>query len=144
MTWHITIMMMMWHDIIMMSSYWNPIEKIVSWGQDANILYSTCNDSLKLFIFSLLRDCPLNEPVPIHFSPEHLINYVMAHASSIGLYNLKASTTPTFNASSLHVSHVVLFLIAGWAFSADFCLVCPSLELRLPHLHRDVSEVVCW
>ena len=57
-------------------------------------LHSSFNDTLKPLIFGLLRDCNRNVPVPIHFSPEHLINYVCSRAHSIGMYSLTSSTTP--------------------------------------------------
>ena len=58
-------------------------------------LHPSYNDTLKPLIFNLLRDCNRNVPVPIHFSPEHLINYICSRAHTIGMYNLTPSTTPS-------------------------------------------------
>ena len=52
------------------------------------------NDSLKPLILQLLRNCVRNEPVPIHFSPEHLLTYICSRAVSIGVRHLTPSTTP--------------------------------------------------
>ena len=57
-------------------------------------LHSTFNDTLKPLILSLLRDCTRDQPVPIHFSPEHLITFICSRAQSIGLYSLSPLTTP--------------------------------------------------
>ena len=63
-------------------------------------LHSSFNDTLKPLLFGLLRDCPRNVPVPIHFSPEHLIHYVCARAHTVGLYSLTAAATPATSTSS--------------------------------------------
>ena len=58
-------------------------------------LHSTFDHTLKPFILALLRDCPLDRPLPIHFTPEHLPTFICSRAISIGLRDLKPDTTPT-------------------------------------------------
>ena len=63
-------------------------------------LHSTLNDTVKPLILGLLRDCPRNEPVPIHFSPEHLLSFICSRMRSVGIYNLSPLTTPAMLTSS--------------------------------------------
>ena len=63
-------------------------------------LHSTFNDNLKPLILSFLRDCRRDVPVPIHFSPEHLVTYVCTRAGSIGMYSLTPMSTPSSFSSS--------------------------------------------
>ena len=58
-------------------------------------LHPVFNTSIKPLILSLLRDCPRDRPVPVHFSPEHLITFVCARVRSIGLTQFTASTSPS-------------------------------------------------
>ena len=58
-------------------------------------LHPTFNDTVKPLILGLLRDCSRNEPVPIHFSPEHLLTYVCSRATSIGITTLTPLSSPT-------------------------------------------------
>ena len=66
-------------------------------------LHSTYNETLKLLILGLLQDCLLDVPVPIPFTAKHLISYVTASAPSIGIYTLKALTTPASGHLPLHL-----------------------------------------
>ena len=63
-------------------------------------LHPSFNDTVKPLILGLLRDCPRDAPVPIHFSPEHLITYVCSRVVSIGVRNLTPASTPTSLSSS--------------------------------------------
>ena len=61
------------------------------WLENLNSAY---NDTVKPLIFGLLRDCARDVPVPIHFSPEHLVSYVCSRSQTVGLYSLTPSSTP--------------------------------------------------
>ena len=133
-------------------------------------LHSTYNDNLKPLILGLLRDCPLDMPVPIHFSPEHLINYITARASSIGIYSLKALTTPstgtsrsksssstsTTTAKTRQIAYedirlmdhdipgdiyaTVCSLMATASQTCDLCRASDHLVASCPSLHRILSD----
>ena len=63
---------------------------VESWLERLHPIY---NDNVKPFILSLMRDCTRDVPLPIHFSPEHLINFICSRSASIGLSTLTPLTT---------------------------------------------------
>ena len=64
-------------------------------------LHHSFNDTIKPLIFGLLRDCPRDQAVPIHFAPEQLISYICQRAKSIGIHSLSPLSSPsTFSTSS--------------------------------------------
>ena len=68
-------------------------------------LHHSFNDTIKPLIFGLLRDCPRDQAVPIHFAPEQLISYVCQRAKSIGIHSLTPLSSPsTFSSSSRRTS----------------------------------------
>ena len=57
-------------------------------------LHPVFDNTVKPLILALLRDCPVNRPLPIHFTPEHLAIYICERATSIGMRDLKPDTSP--------------------------------------------------
>ena len=63
-------------------------------------LHPVFNTTVKPLILGLLRDCLRDVPVPIHFSPEHLILFICSRAHSVGLYTLTSASTPASMSSA--------------------------------------------
>ena len=57
-------------------------------------LHSAFNSTLKPAMLRAGRDIPLDRPVPIHFTPERIVQYLASCARHIGIHNLSATMTP--------------------------------------------------
>lgn len=58
-------------------------------------LHPAFDNTLKPLVLALTRDCTINTPLPIHFTPGHLVTFICSRATSIGLRSLTPASTPT-------------------------------------------------
>ena len=58
-------------------------------------LHAVFNGNIKSLILPLLRDCPRDQPLPLHFAPAQILNYICARVRSIGITNMTATSTPS-------------------------------------------------
>ena len=56
--------------------------------------------TLRPHLITLLRTVPNNTPVPQHWQPEHLTEYICFNAPSVGIYNPTPESTPRDSQSS--------------------------------------------
>ena len=57
-------------------------------------LHSTFNNTLKPLFLSLIRDIPLNTAVPVHFTPDRLIDHIQQKGYHIGITTISHDSIP--------------------------------------------------
>ena len=82
-------------------------------------------DRLKTLGLTMVRDCPPDRPLPIHFAPDTLVSYLCERAVSIGIRDLTGQTT----ASSLRSTKTSRTTIAAVRQIDDNA--APLLDIRL-------------
>ena len=133
-------------------------------------LHPAFDDTLKPLILGFLRDCTRNEPVPIHFSPEHLLTHICSRAISIGITtltplsspsSLSTSRRPTSNPSAptrqiettiqdvrlLHdelpndiYASICSLMASSATRTCDLCQATDHMVASCPILHRVISD----
>ena len=56
--------------------------------------HSAFNNTLKPLFLSLIRDVPLNQRVPVHFTPDRLLDHIQDKGYHIGLSTIQLDSTP--------------------------------------------------
>ena len=56
--------------------------------------HSTFNSTLKPLFLSLIRDVPLDYPLPVHFTPDRLLDYIQEKGYHIGLTTITLESIP--------------------------------------------------